>query len=144
MRDGGAGLGRRWAGRECGAGSEIARSAGRPVDSIKSLIKAVERDGLAALHDRRRGDTSPAKATAPQAASAGPWELLEQQDALVLHCGVPEAQLLIPWPNALQKKVVLLSAVHSGLLSAADVAPRGWASLPPTPATSPANSRNRT
>ena len=107
--------------------SDIARTAGRPLDSIKSLIKAIEKDGLAALDDRRRRDTSPTPAPAPQ---AGPWELFEEQGALVLRCGTPEKQLLIPGQNALQKKVVLLSAVHSGLLTAADVAP--WLGVTPT------------
>ncbi len=107
--------------------SDIARTAGRPLDSIKSLIKAIEKDGLAALDDRRRRDTSPTPAPAPQ---AGPWELLEEQDALVLRCGTPEKQLLIPRQNAQQKKVVVLSAVHSGLLTAADVAP--WLGVTPT------------
>jgi transposase len=107
--------------------SDIARSAGRPLDSIKSLIKAIEKDGLGALHDRRRRDTSPTEAPAPQ---AGPWELLEEQDALVLRLGTPGKQLLIPRQNALQKKVVLLSAVNSGLLTAADVAP--WLGVTPT------------
>ncbi len=100
--------------------SDIARTAGRPLDSIKSLIKAIEKDGLAALHDRRRRDTFLTPAPAPE---ADPWELFEEQDALVLRCGTPEKQLLIPRQNAMQRKVILLSAVHSGLLTAADVAP---------------------
>jgi len=107
--------------------SDIARTAGRPLDSIKSLIKAIEKDGLAALDDRRRRDTSRTPAPAPQ---GGPWELFEEQGALVLRCGTPEKQLLIPRQNAQQKKVVLLSAVHSGLLTAADVAP--WLGVTPT------------
>jgi transposase len=107
--------------------SDIARSAGRPLDSIKSRIKAIEKDGLAGLHDRRRRDTAPTPAPAPQ---AGPWELFEEQDALVLRCGMPENQLVIPQQNALQKKVVLLSAVNSGLLTAAEVAP--WLGVTPT------------
>ena len=107
--------------------SDIAQSAGRPLDSIKSLIKAIEKDGLTALHDRRRRDTLPTPAPAPQ---AGPWELFEEQDALVLRCGMPEKQLLIPRQNIQQKKVVLLSAVNSGLLTAADVAP--WLGVTPT------------
>ena len=107
--------------------SDIAQSAGRPLDSIKSLIKAVEKGGLPALRDRRRRDTSPTPTPAPH---GGAWELFEEQDALVLRCGAPEKQLLIPRQNIQQKKVVLLSAVNSGLLTAADVAP--WLGVTPT------------
>ena len=104
--------------------SDIAQAVGRPLDSIKSLIKAVEKDGLGAVYDRRRRNTAPPFVAARQPARAGGrWELLEEQDTLVLRCGTPDTQLLIPQQNTLQKKVLLLSAVHSGLLTVAEVAP---------------------
>jgi transposase len=111
--------------------TDIAQVVNQPLDSIKSRIKAIEKDGLDALYDRRRRDTS-RNPSIPQAAPAGPWEIFEEEehDALVLRCGTPEKQLRIPQQNKLQKKVVLLSALHSGLLTPGDVAP--WLGVTPT------------
>jgi len=105
--------------------TEIARACGRPVDSIKSMIKAVEKDGLDALKDRRRREAAVMVTTASEPATHGTWEVFEEQpqNDLVLRCGSSEKQFRIPQQNELQKKVVLLSAVQSGLLKAAEVAP---------------------
>lgn len=98
----------------------IAQLVGRPPDSVKSSIRTLEKEGLDALQDRRRRQSR--LSPPPPATEELPWELMPQQDHLVVQCGSPERRLLIPQQNVLQKKTVLLSAVADGLLTAGDVA----------------------
>jgi len=107
--------------------SEIARRLGKPIDSVKSSIKAIQKDGLPAFQDRRRRTPQGVPTSAVQ---LGPWELFEDGEFLVLQFGTPEKQLQIPRHNTLQVKVVLLSLASSGLLRMANVA--GWLGVTPT------------
>jgi len=98
--------------------SAIGRSLGIPSDTAKSIIKAILRDGLAALEDRRRST----RFRPPAPLEAPPIHLREAEEQIVVDFGFPDRQLKLSRQDPLQVKTVLLSMLNSGLLSKGQVA----------------------
>lgn len=95
--------------------SAIGRTLGIPPDTAKSIIKAVLRDGLGALKDRRQKSS----VLLPKQVSIEPppITLREDDDHLMVDFGTPLKALKLYRRDPLQMKTVLLSMVNSGLLS---------------------------
>jgi len=85
-----------------------------PLDSTKSIIKAVERDGLPAFEDRRQRVSS---FLSPCTQKTYQIKVQKDTDWLTINFGYSDKALRIPLQNMLQVKVVLLSLLNSGLLS---------------------------
>jgi transposase len=100
--------------------SAIGRTLGIPADTAKSIIKAVMRDGLGALKDRRQKSSTllpKQKLTEPP-----PITLREDDDHLVVDFSIRDRTLKLYRRDPLQMKTVLLSMFNSGLLSMRQVA----------------------
>ena len=100
--------------------STVAETVDMPVETLKTFIKAVLRDGISALEDRRRRASS----RRPQpAAVSQPSVQLSRQDECISVDLVGGGHLMeIPTHNRLQLRSVLLSMFNSGLVSARAVA----------------------
>jgi len=100
--------------------SAIGRTLGIPPDTAKSIIKAVKRDGLRALEDRRLKSSTllpKQESTKPQ-----PITLRKDDHHLVVDFGIRNRVLKLCRQDPLQMKTVLLSMFNSGLLSTRQVA----------------------
>jgi transposase len=97
---------------------------GRAVDispeTAKSIIKAINADGLCALEDRRRSMSTFLPQSRPQAAAITVQRTDER--IVVDFGGEGGRQLSMPGQNVLQIRAVLLSLLNSGLLSNHQVA----------------------
>lgn len=90
-----------------------------PSETAKSIIKAVNRDGLSALEDRRRRFSN----FLPQATmEPSPVTLRQEEGYIVINFGVRGTELKLCQEDPLQLKTVLLSMLNSGLLSKQQVA----------------------
>jgi len=99
--------------------SEIGHTLGVSPETAKSIIKAVNADGLRALEDRRR---SVSTFLPPSRSEPAPIILRKTPACMVVDFGVEGRRLSIPSQNALQTRTVLLSMLNSGLLSTQQVA----------------------
>lgn len=107
-----------------GTRRQIAESLEMPLETAKSFLKALQRDGLPALEDRRCRTSS---FLPPEKPSPTNVRLDEQDECVVVDFGLPGKSLRLPRENSLQVRVVLLSLLHSGLLERKDVAAcLGW------------------
>jgi len=97
----------------------IGQSLGIPSETAKSIIKAVNRDGLVALEDRRRRFCSFLPKARPE---PPPITLREEEDHIVIDLGVRDRCLKLSRQDPLQLKTVLLSMFSNGLLSKREVA----------------------
>lgn len=95
--------------------SAIGQLLSIPVETAKSIIKAVTRDGLAAFEDRRRRVSN----FLPKAQPA-PVTLKKEEDHVVIDLG--GRYLRLPTQDSLQVKVVLLAMLNNGLLRKQGVA----------------------
>ena len=95
----------------------IGQSLGIPVETVKSIIKAVNRNGLAALEDRRRRVSTFLPKAQPE---LPPVTLREEEDHIVVDLG--GRYLKLSRQDPLQLKTVLLSMFTNGLLSNRQVA----------------------
>lgn len=100
--------------------SAIGRTLGIPSDTAKSIIKAVKRDGLGALEDRRQ--KSSILLPKRELTQPPPIALREYDDHLVVDFGFRDRALKLYRSDPLQMKTVLLSMFNSGLLSTRQVA----------------------
>lgn len=100
--------------------SAIGRTLGIPPDTAKSIIKAIKRDGLGALKDRRQKSST--LLPKQEATKLPPITLRENDDHLVVDLGIREKSLKLCRRDPLQMKTVLLSMFNSGLLSTRQVA----------------------
>jgi transposase len=100
--------------------STIGRTLGMPAETAKSIIKAVRRDGLRALEDRRLKSST----LLPTQASTKPPPIMlrKDNDHLVVDFGIPDRAINLYRQDPLQVKTVLLSMLNSGLLSTGQVA----------------------
>jgi transposase len=97
----------------------ISQLLGIPLETAKSIIKAVNRDGLEALEDRRRRFSTflpkiqfePARFT-----------LRDEEDHVVVDLGGGDTFLKLSRRDPLQLKIVLLSMLNNNLLLKRDVA----------------------
>lgn len=100
--------------------SAIARSLDLPLDTAKSILKTLQRDGLPALEDRRQSHSSflPLPAQTPFAQV----ELSKQGNNHVIQLGSSALSLTIAQENRLQLRTVLFTFLQSGLLTKEAVA----------------------
>lgn len=98
---------------------EIARVLNMPSETVKSTIKAIISDGLCALQDRRRRHSQPSP---PICQQLPPIALIQQDQFIVIDLGDPNRQIKIDKHDALQRKIVLLTMLNSGLLTKQQVA----------------------
>ena len=97
----------------------IGESLGIPAETAKSIIKAVNSDGLAALEDRRRRSSTFLPKVQPE---PPPITLREEEDHIVVDLGVSGRYLKLSRQNPVQLKTVLLSMFNNDLLSKRQVA----------------------
>lgn len=97
----------------------IAQALKIPAETAKSIIKAVNRDGICALEDRRHRISS---FLPPCPTQAEPITLEADDEHLVVDFGVEQPRLELPRHNEVQVRTVLLSMLNSGLLSKEQVA----------------------
>lgn len=97
----------------------IAQLLSIPLETAKSIIKAVNRDGLGALEDRRRRFSTflPRVQTEP-----APITLREEEDYVAVDLGVGGRCLKLSRQDPLQLKIVLLSMLNNDLLQKRSVA----------------------
>lgn len=82
-------------------------------ETAKSIIKAINRDGLVALEDRRREVSAFLPHASPEPL---PITLREEQRHIVIDFGISGRHLKLCREDPLQVKTVLLSMLNSGLL----------------------------
>jgi len=99
--------------------SAIGQALGVSPETAKSIIKAINTDGLCSLEDRRRSVSTFLPQSRPEPA---PIFLRKTSEHVVIDFGVEERQLSMPTQNILQIRTVLLSMLNSGLLSNQQVA----------------------
>lgn len=97
----------------------IAQLLGIPLETAKSIIKAVNRDGLEALEDRRRRFSTFLPKVQPEPARI---TLRDEEDHVVVDLGVGDRSLKLSRRDPLQLKIVLLSMLNNNLLLKRDVA----------------------
>lgn len=90
-----------------------------PAETAKSIIKAINRDGLVAFEDRRRQFSTFLPQASPQ---PEPITLRKEENHIVVDFGRGERILKISQEDPLQMKTVLLSMLNSGLLTKLQVA----------------------
>jgi len=91
----------------------IAQLLSIPLETAKSIIKAVNRDGLGALEDRRRRFSTFLPRVEPE---PSPITLREEEDYIVVDLGGGGRCLKLSRQDPLQIKIVLLSMLNNGLL----------------------------
>jgi len=94
--------------------SVIGRALDISPETAKSIIKAINTDGLSALEDRRRSMSTFLPQSRPQPA---PITVQKENERIVVDFAGEGRQLSIPCQNVLQIRTVLLSLLNSGLLS---------------------------
>ena len=99
---------------------DIAKATNMPVESVKTLVRVVNRDGFQALRDRRRKDnycvSIPAKRR-PRIA------VRRQGDfCLVEFCESEDLKIEIPLSHQIQIRTILLSLLNAKLISTKDTA----------------------
>jgi len=97
----------------------IGKSLGIQAETAKSIIKAVNKDGLEALEDRRRRFSTFLPKAAPE---PPPITLRSEEEHVVVDIGVRGKQLKLSRQDPLQLKTVLLSMFNNDLLSKREVA----------------------
>jgi len=97
----------------------IGQLLGIPSETAKSIIKAVNRDGLKALEDRRRLFSTFLPKARPE---PPPITLKKEEDHIVVDLGVSGRYLKLSRQDPLQLKTVLLSMFNNDLLSKQEVA----------------------
>ena len=100
--------------------SAVAETVDMPVETLKTFVKRVLRDGISALEDRRRRDSS--RLPQPAAVSQHSAQLSRQGECISVDLVGGGHLMKIPTHNRLQLRSVLLSMFNSGLVSARAVA----------------------
>jgi len=99
----------------------IAAELGVRENSLRTTVRVVLRDGPGAFEDRRRRHRQGALPSPPGAVSEA-VTLAREGDVIAVRFGAMEGSLAIAATNRDQSRVVLLSLVDSGLISAKDAA----------------------
>lgn len=97
----------------------IGEALGIPPETAKSIIKTINRDGLAAFEDRRRRFSAFLPQTSLQ---PHPITLREEEGQLLVDFGMSGRVLRLNREDPLQMKTILLTMVNSGLLKKRQVA----------------------
>jgi len=99
----------------------IAAGLEMPENSLRTTVRVVLQDGPGAFEDRRHRHR-PCPSPAPRPAAAEAVTLAREGDVIAVRFGTMEGMLSLPATNRVQSRVVLLSLVDSGLISAQDAA----------------------
>lgn len=99
--------------------SAIGHAMDMPSETVKSIIKALKRDGLSAFEDRRRRRSSFLPETIPQ---GPPITLQADQEHLVVDLGFRDRHLRLLQKDTLQMKILLLTMLNNGWISTRQVA----------------------
>lgn len=97
----------------------VAQLLSIPLETAKSIIKAVNRDGIGALEDRRRRFSTFLPRVQPEPMLI---TLREEEECIVIDLGGSGRCLKLSRQDPLQLKIVLLSMFNNGLLSNQEVA----------------------
>lgn len=98
----------------------IGEVLGIPAETAKSIIKAIGRNGIPALEDRRRRNSAfPPRPSIPH---IGPVSVHTSQEFVIVEFGLEDRRLSIPLQNSLQVKTILFSMLNSGLIDQRQVA----------------------
>lgn len=97
----------------------IGQSLGIPSETAKSIIKSVNKNGLAALEDRRRRFSNFLPKAKPD---TPPITLKEEKDHVMVDFGISGRYLQLSRQDPFQLKIVLLSMFNNKLLSKRQVA----------------------
>jgi hypothetical protein len=100
---------------------QIATGLGVPENSLRTTVRVVLQDGLTALEDRRRSHSQGILLPLPQPAT-GTVTVVREGNLIAVRFGAIDAPLTLSALNRVQSRVVLLSLVNSGLISAGDAA----------------------
>lgn len=96
---------------------DIGKSIDLPAETVKSIIKALMKDGISALEDRRRQPFAPIPQVCPELA---PITLKQEGQLIVVDLGAQDRQVKLDDP--LQMRIFLLTMLNSGLLTNQQVA----------------------
>lgn len=99
--------------------SAIGQAMDMPSETVKSIIKALKRDGLSAFEDRRRRGSSFLPETIPQ---RPPITLQADREHLVVDFGFRDRHLRLLQQDSLQTRIFLLTMLNNGLFSTRQVA----------------------
>jgi len=97
----------------------IGQSLEIPSETAKSIIKAINRNGLSSLEDRRRHFSTFLPKALPE---PPPITLRKKGDNIIVNFGMSDRYLKLSRHDPLQLKTVLLSMLNNGLLSNREVA----------------------
>jgi transposase len=98
----------------------IGEVLGIPAETAKSIIKAVNKNGLPALEDRRcRGSAFRPSSPIPHVEAIS---VHTSQELVIVEFGMEDRRLKIPRQNSLQVKTILFSMLNSGLINQRQVA----------------------
>jgi len=97
----------------------IGQTLGIPAETAKSIIKAVNKDGLGALEDRRHRFSTFLPKAHPEPL---PITLRDEEDHIVVDLGVSGRSVKLSRQDPLQLKIVLLSLFNNDLLAKREVA----------------------
>ena len=96
---------------------DVAQYLQRPIGTFLSFLTRADRYGLSAFEDRRK--PSPIKVVKTEAPLKVSLSVTEQN--VLIHLSDKNQSILIPRKNLLQCKVILLTFINNGLLSAKEV-----------------------
>lgn len=97
--------------------STIGQALNIPTETVKSMIKTINRDGIAGLKDRRCASTKNLEYQKP-----APISCRDEDNSLVINFGVPGRELKIPRNDPLLLKAVIVSMTNNHLLSKREAA----------------------
>ena len=98
---------------------DIGKSIDLPAETVKSIIKALMKDGISALEDRRRQPFAPIPQVYPEIA---PITLKQEEQLIVVDLGAQDRQVKLDQYDPLQMRIFLLTMLNSGLLTNQQVA----------------------
>jgi len=98
---------------------DIGKSIDLPAETVKSIIKALMKDGISALEDRRRQPLSPIPKVCPELL---PITLKQEGQLVVVDLGAQGRQIKLDQHDPLQMRIFLLTMLNSGLLTNQQVA----------------------
>ncbi|MCF6177751.1 MAG: hypothetical protein L3J71_18495 [Victivallaceae bacterium] len=89
-----------------------------PYDTFKSLTERIEKSGTAAFYDRRE---TPAVVSTPESGKEFKAKVSTSENHCIIELGGASRKIEIQLKNSVQLKVVLLSLLHSKIISSEDV-----------------------
>jgi len=97
--------------------SAIGQALNIPTETVKSMIKTINRDGVSGLEDRRCAASRNLESQKP-----APISCREEDNSLVIDFGIPGRELKIPRNDPLLLKAVIVSMANNRLLAKQEAA----------------------